>query len=70
MPTIQILTDQGVVVAAQGLAPKNFRTGSRGFYTNGKVVINGVRYQAQFQLVEIGSKPQTAPVAETKGRGK
>jgi hypothetical protein len=36
--------------------PKDFKTGSRGYYANGKAEINGKRYQVQIQLVEIGSK--------------
>jgi hypothetical protein len=37
---------------------KTFKTGSRGFYGNGKIAINEKRYQVQVQLVEIGSKPK------------
>jgi hypothetical protein len=37
-------------------SPKDFRTGSRGFFANGKLEIEGKRYQVQIQLVEIGSK--------------
>jgi hypothetical protein len=36
--------------------PKNFKTGSRGFYANGKLEMGGKRYQVQIQMVEIGSK--------------
>jgi hypothetical protein len=36
--------------------PKEFKTGSRGFYGQGKIEIDGKRYQVQIQLVEIGSK--------------
>ena len=36
---------------------KKFRTGSVGFYGNGKAEIAGKRYQVQVQLVEIGTKP-------------
>ena len=39
-------------------AAKDFKTGSKGFYANGKLVIEGKRYQVQVQLVEIGSKPK------------
>lgn len=39
--------------------PKNFKTGSRGFYGMGKISIGEKRYQVQVQLVEIGSKPKT-----------
>jgi hypothetical protein len=42
----------GVMVASE----KQFKTGSRGFYANGKVDFDGKRYQTQIQLVEIGSK--------------
>lgn len=39
--------------------PKNFSTGSRGFYGNSKAEFaNGKRYQVSVQLVEIGSKPK------------
>jgi hypothetical protein len=44
------------VVGALVAAPKTFRTGSRGFFGSGKIEIDGKRYQAQIQLVEIGSK--------------
>ena len=39
-------------------AEKVFKTGSRGFFGMGKIQIDGKRYQAQVQLVEIGSKPK------------
>ena len=42
----------GMLVANE----KNFKTGSRGFYGQGKFEIDGKRYQGQIQLVEIGSK--------------
>ena len=38
------------------LADKVFSTGSRGYYASAKLEIHGKRYQANFQLVEIGSK--------------
>jgi hypothetical protein len=44
-------------IGQPGLAvPKHFKTGSRGFYGQGKMEIDGRRYQAQIQMVEIGSK--------------
>lgn len=52
----EIKTSDGKSLAEVALPPKEFKTGSRGFYTNGKVEIEGKRYQYQFQLVEIGSK--------------
>ena len=42
----------GMLVANE----KNFKTGSRGFHGQGKIEIEGKRYQTQVQLVEIGSK--------------
>ena len=36
--------------------PKAFKTGSKGFFGVGKVVIGGKKFQAQCMLVEIGSK--------------
>ena len=40
------------------LNPKIFKTGSTGFYAIGKIIIDNKKYQAQFQLVEVGSKPK------------
>ena len=37
--------------------PKQCKTGSRGFDANGKLEVEGKRYQVQIQRVEIGSKP-------------
>jgi hypothetical protein len=53
----EIKTDDGKVLSTMALPAKDFKTGSRGFYANGKIEIEGKRYQAQIQLVEIGSKP-------------
>lgn len=39
-------------------AKKEFKTGSRGYYANGKVMINGKSYQVGCNIVEIGSKPK------------
>lgn len=48
----------GQLVGMMMAEPKEFKTGSRGFFTNGKIAIGEKRYQVQVQLVEIGSKPQ------------
>ncbi|MBI2953038.1 MAG: hypothetical protein HYY30_01900 [Chloroflexi bacterium] len=37
---------------------KTFSSGSRGYYGQSKIEIDGKRYQCQVQLVEIGSKEQ------------
>ncbi len=52
----EIKTDDGKLLSMMTLPPKEFKTGSKGFYANGKIEIEGRRYQAQIQLVEIGSK--------------
>jgi hypothetical protein len=60
----EIKTDQGQLLTVLTLPPKEFKTGSRGFYANGKTEIDGKRYQVQVQLVEVGSKPKaTEPAA-------
>jgi hypothetical protein len=55
---IEIKDTEGKTISLMTAAPKEFKTGSRGFFANGKVEIEGKRYQAQVQLVEIGSKPK------------
>lgn len=55
----EIKTNTGELVSVLSLPPKEFKTGSKGFYANGKVEIEGKRYQVQIQVVEIGSKPKT-----------
>lgn len=57
MLTVEIKQD-GQVVGLLMAEEKTFKTGSRGFYGNGKVAIGEKRYQVQVQLVEIGSKPK------------
>jgi hypothetical protein len=49
----------GQLVGMMLAEPKEFKTGSKGYYANGKVAIGEKRYQVQVQLVEIGSKPKT-----------
>ncbi len=53
---IEIKSQEGQSIGILTVAPKDFKTGSRGFYGNSKIEIDGKRYQAQIQLVEIGSK--------------
>lgn len=51
------IADLGNIVAN----PKDFKTGSKGFYGSGKVTSkSGKRYQVNCQIVEIGSKPKPA----------
>ena len=46
--------DKAVVMTV--VPSKEFSTGSKGYYANGKAEIDGKRYQFSVQLVEIGSK--------------
>jgi hypothetical protein len=57
----ELKTDTGQLVTVLTIPPKEFKTGSRGFFGNGKVEIDGKRYQVQIQLVEIGSKKEAEP---------
>ena len=54
-----IKDEQGGTVGKVVLNPKDFKTGSKGFYGMDKMTIAGKRYQVQCQLVEIGSKEAT-----------
>lgn len=48
--------EDGNVIGAIMVHPKTFSTGSRGYYGQDKVEIDGKRYQVSVQMVEIGSK--------------
>ena len=37
-----------------------FKTGSKGYHAQGKLEIDGKRYQCNILLVEVGSKPAKA----------
>ena len=52
----EIKTDDGKLLGVMPLPPKEFKTGSKGFYANRKIEIDGRRYQAQIKMVDIGSK--------------
>ncbi len=65
MIIVEFKDESGKTLGNLTAQPKDFKTGSRGFYTNGKIEINGKRYQAQVQLVEIGSKPKPVEEKET-----
>lgn len=51
----EIKTNEGQLLGLITVNPKDFKTGSKGFYGNGKVLFDEKRYQLQVQLVEIGS---------------
>ncbi len=53
---VELKTDSGQFIGLMTVPPKDFKTGSKGYFTSGKVEVDGKRYQVQVQLVEIGSK--------------
>jgi len=60
MATIQLNGDKQNFI----LDPKNYSTGSRGYYGTGKMVAAGKKYQISIQVVEIGSKAAAAKETE------
>jgi hypothetical protein len=58
MITVEFKQD-GQMVGLLTADPKEFKTGSKGYFGMGKIQIGEKRYQVQVQLVEIGSKPKT-----------
>lgn len=55
----ELKTDDGKTIAILTAPPKEFKTGSRGYYGSTKAEIDGKRYQVQIQIVEIGSKKKS-----------
>ena len=65
MATITIeLKVGGQVAAVTAMAPKDFTSGSRGYWGQIRPVIDGVKYIASISLVEIGSKNAKPSVEE------
>ena len=54
--TCEIRTVTGDSLGLLILAEKSFKTGSVGYHGQGKIEIDGERYQCQVQMVKIGSK--------------
>jgi hypothetical protein len=54
----ELKDEKGQTLGLISLPPKQFKTGSRGYYGNVKLELDGKRYQVQIQMVEIGSKAQ------------
>ncbi|WP_157430250.1 hypothetical protein [Actinomadura oligospora] len=54
-----------------GLERRNFSTGSKGFHAFGRIVLDGISYQAQAQAILVGSKgdPELVPEASTEEIG-
>ena len=59
---VTVQDDRGQTAGVLEASPKQFKTGSRGFYGSGKINDNGKRYQASVMLVEIHSKPPPKPI--------
>ncbi len=55
----EIKNGEGTMLSVMAVPPKDFKTGSKGYYANGKMVFDGKRYQVQIQMDEIGSKSQS-----------
>lgn len=56
MPDVEIVVD-GKTYALNCGEERTFKSGSRGFWVNGKTKIDGKQYNLSFGMVEIGSKP-------------
>ncbi len=54
MATIQLEGDKQTF----SLSKKDFKTGSRGYHAQGKMMAGGKNYQVNILCVEIGTKPK------------
>ena len=52
----ELKSESSQMLAVLSVMPKEFKTGSQGYFASQKIEIGGKRYQVQIQLVEIGSK--------------
>jgi hypothetical protein len=64
--TATLRDDNGQSVGIIILREKVFKSGKTGFHGQGKLALDGQRYQAQAQLVAIAAKSDTGGV-ETEG---
>jgi hypothetical protein len=62
MATIQLIGEKMNFI----LSKKDFKTGSRGYHAQGKMMAGGKNYQINILCVEIGSKPKEKE--EMKGK--
>jgi len=56
MPAVTIDVD-GETFAMNVSSERKFKSGSKGYWANGKLRIDGKDYNVSFPLVQIGSKP-------------
>jgi hypothetical protein len=64
--TVTPVTDGGVELDMVVAAKRTFSTGSRGFYGQGEVIIDGRPHKVTLQLFEKGSKPADPPAKKGK----
>lgn len=64
-PTTPVPT-KGFPAGQQALARKDFKSGSKGYFSQGNVPSTFGKVHMQFQMVLIGSKPQTAEAKAEK----
>ena len=62
--TCAIRTLDGQTIGVLVLQPKAFASGKAGFFGQGKLEVDGVRYQCQTQMVAIGEKAPVQVVAQ------
>lgn len=60
--TATLRDDSGQSVGIIILREKVFKSGKTGFHGQGKLALDGQRYQAQAQLVAIGAKSDTGGI--------
>ena len=53
--TCELRTLDGESVGVLILQPKTFKSGKAGYFATGKLELDGLRYQAQAQLVAVGT---------------
>ena len=62
--TCEVRTLDGQTIGVLVLQPKTFASGRDGFFGQGKLEVDGVRYQCQTQMVAIGEKAPVRAGAE------
>lgn len=67
--TAQLRDDDGGKLGVVVANPKNFSTGSRGYYGQTRLAIEGKRYLVTLQAVEIGSKNNAGQAETVELRG-
>ncbi len=55
-PTLEEVKESAIVNLVNNLQPKEFKSGKKGFYSQGKITLGAKRYQSQIMLVEIATK--------------